>query len=100
MLVTQYCINFFFLQVCFKKAIFALLPRMVFGLYYNTPLVRHLLNYIFEHLKLMLSQEVEKTMLRCSHLEGFQCSVKLTILMKRKQCMMLVSADRVAWYSR
>ncbi|CAB3989475.1 EGF domain-specific O-linked N-acetylglucosamine transferase-like [Paramuricea clavata] len=26
-------------RVCFKEAIFALLPRMVFGLFYNTPLV-------------------------------------------------------------
>ncbi|XP_046844363.1 EGF domain-specific O-linked N-acetylglucosamine transferase-like isoform X2 [Xenia sp. Carnegie-2017] len=26
-------------KVCFKDAIFALLPRMVFGLFYNTPLV-------------------------------------------------------------
>ena len=29
----------YILQVCFKQAIFALLPRMVFGLFYNTPLV-------------------------------------------------------------
>lgn len=26
--------------VCFKNLVFPLLPRMIFGLYYNTPLVR------------------------------------------------------------
>lgn len=25
--------------VCFKNVVFPLLPRMIFGLYYNTPLV-------------------------------------------------------------
>jgi len=26
--------------VCFKSVVFPLLPRMIFGLYYNTPIVR------------------------------------------------------------
>lgn len=29
-------------QVCFRDALFSLLPRMRYGLFYNTPLVRHL----------------------------------------------------------
>ena len=33
------CSILFLFQVCFKHAIFALLPRMIYGLYYNTPLV-------------------------------------------------------------
>lgn len=28
-------------KVCFKDAMFAMLPRMVYGLFYNTPLVQH-----------------------------------------------------------
>lgn len=31
--------NFVGKTVCFKNVIFPLLPRMIFGLYYNTPLV-------------------------------------------------------------
>jgi len=26
-------------RICFKNAVFPLLPRMIFGLYYNTPVV-------------------------------------------------------------
>ena len=31
-------------SVCFKNIVFPLLPRMIFGLYYNTPLVIIILN--------------------------------------------------------
>lgn len=31
--------NFIGKTVCFKNVVFPLLPRMIFGLYYNTPLV-------------------------------------------------------------
>lgn len=33
--------------VCFKNLVFPLLPRMIFGLYYNTPLVRLFIFFFF-----------------------------------------------------
>jgi hypothetical protein len=39
-------------KVCFKNVIFPLLPRMIFGLYYNTPLVSPI--FYFERLDILL----------------------------------------------
>lgn len=36
--------------VCFKNLVMPLLPRMIFGLYYNTPIVSCLINYFYENL--------------------------------------------------
>ncbi|XP_068109934.1 EGF domain-specific O-linked N-acetylglucosamine transferase [Hyperolius riggenbachi] len=78
-------------RICFKDAVFALLPRMRYGLFYNTPLISHcrgtgLFQAFSQHVlhRLNISQEVMK-----------EEKVRITILIRSTEFRKILNLDKL-----
>ncbi|KAM5148914.1 EGF domain-specific O-linked N-acetylglucosamine transferase [Mantella aurantiaca] len=77
--------------VCFKDAVFALLPRMRYGLFYNTPLISHcqgtgLFQAFSQHVlhRLRISQETLK-----------EEKIRITILIRSTEYRKILNLDKL-----
>lgn len=83
-------------RVCFKTAIFSLLPRMAFGLYYNTPLIpgcfkSGLFKAFSEYVIAQLGIVQKKTLLNSSE------PVRVTLLSRGTKYRRILNEDEVIY---